>query len=190
MSTAQQVENQPDTTTSEPSLRLEEDQIYHLLQNERRRSILRYLKKTEGQVAMRDLAEQVAAWENNTTVQALSSNERQRAYIPLYQSHLPKLDEKGIIEYDQSRGTVQKTDAAEILYNYLEPHETKADEEANSENKDFRWEYYYLGISGISTILLIGTTFNINPFTVVPQTIANIFIVTMFGLLASFHRLV
>ena len=56
---------------------------------------------------MHDIAEQVAAWENETTVQALTSDELQRADIPLYQSHLPKLDEEGAIEYNKNRGIVE-----------------------------------------------------------------------------------
>ena len=103
---------------------------------------------------MRDIAEQVAAWENETTIQALTSDERQRVYIPLYQSHLPKLDEEGIIEYNQSRGTVERTKLADQLDQYLTVDEQT--EEMEESTQRVPWESYYLGVSVFSTILLAG----------------------------------
>lgn len=69
---------------------------------------------------MGDLAEIVSAKEHDVTVAELTSTQRQRVYIPLYQKHLPKLDKKGIIEYNQSRGVVRPTDRLEIFRPYLE----------------------------------------------------------------------
>ena len=86
------------------------DDAFHLLQNARRRAVLRYMiARDDRQFEMRTLAEEVAAWEQDTTIDDLTSSERQRVYIALYQSHLPKLDDYGVIEYDQHRGTVRPT---------------------------------------------------------------------------------
>ena len=130
MSTAETVdttvEHHDETTTEadadEPeTTELSKDDLFHILQNQRRRRVLEYIQDNddEAQVDMRDIAEQVAAWEHDTTVQQLTSNERQRVYIALYQSHLPKLDEKGIIEYNQSRGIVERTSLADQFEHYL-----------------------------------------------------------------------
>ncbi|QLK26476.2 hypothetical protein HYG81_02325 [Natrinema zhouii] len=97
------------------------DDIYHLLQTKRRRDVLRYLHEEGGRVRLRDLAEQVAAWEQETAVENLSSDERQRVYISLYQSHLPKLDNHGIVNYDKDRGWVEPTPLVARLQPYLEP---------------------------------------------------------------------
>lgn len=105
---------------SEPADALPKDETFHLLSSRRRRDALRYLADRDGPVDMRDLAEQVAAWEQETTVQRLSSQERQRVYIALYQTHLPKLADHGIITYDQSRGTVERTERADQLDPYLD----------------------------------------------------------------------
>ena len=99
---------------------LEDDEVYHLLQTRRRRLVLRYLRDREGPHEMRDVAEQVAAWEHDTTVRELRSEERQRVYIALYQTHLPRLDEAGVIEYQQSRGVVDPTDRIDQLYEVLD----------------------------------------------------------------------
>ena len=98
---------------------LSKDDMFHLLSNQRRRDTLRYLADNGGRVDMRDLAEQVAAWEHDTTVTQLDSDERQRVYIALYQTHLPKLDDHGIIAYNQSRGIVERTERADQLDPYL-----------------------------------------------------------------------
>ncbi|MFD1562227.1 hypothetical protein ACFR99_01410 [Haloarchaeobius amylolyticus] len=113
------------------------DEIYHLLQTQRRRDVLRYLQTADGRVRLRELAEQVAAWEQETTIDELRSDERQRVYISLYQSHLPKLDNHGVVDYDKDRGWVEPTPRAERLYPYLEPP-------SRSPSRD-RWPRRYAG---------------------------------------------
>ncbi|MFC6725706.1 hypothetical protein ACFQE1_15285, partial [Halobium palmae] len=105
---------------STESVGIEKDDLFHVLQNQRRRRVLNYLRTAEGSVDMRDLAEQVAAWENEKEATAITSEERQRAYIALYQSHLPKLDGMGVVEYDQDRGTVERTALADEFDPYLD----------------------------------------------------------------------
>jgi DNA primase len=109
------------TSPADP-VTLSTDDAFHLLQNARRRAVLRYLLEHEGesQFAMRDIAEQVAAWEHDTTVSQLSSDERQRVYIALYQNHLPKLDDQGIIQYNQPRGVVEPEPRIRLLQPFLE----------------------------------------------------------------------
>ena len=100
---------------------LSKDDLFHLLSNRRRRDVLRYLATQEGRVDMRDIAEQIAAWEHDIEVRNLRSKQRQRVYIALYQSHLPKLSEFGVIEYDRSRGHVERTPLARQLDTYIDP---------------------------------------------------------------------
>uniref|UniRef100_A0A7D6GIT5 DUF7344 domain-containing protein n=2 Tax=Natrinema zhouii TaxID=1710539 RepID=A0A7D6GIT5_9EURY len=69
---------------------------------------------------MGTLAEIVSAKEHETTVAELTSIQRQRVYVPLYQNYLPELDTKGFIEYNQSRGIVRPTDRLEVFRPYLE----------------------------------------------------------------------
>ncbi len=110
-----------DDPSTDPQPELERDDLFHLLQSGRRRAVLSYLlAQGEESYVMRDIAEAIAAWENETTVEALSSTQRQRVYIALYQSHLPKLDEYGVIEYEQSRGTVVPTELASLFAPYIE----------------------------------------------------------------------
>ena len=140
------------------------DELFHLLQNERRRMVLRYLRDTDGPVRMRDVAEQVAAWEHDTTVERLTSTQRQRVYIPLYQSHLSKLDEAGIIDYQKNRGTVERKPLADYVDQYLqvESVDEPADDETTSSMVS-GWDDYYLGATALCYLVLLGAVFEL-PF--------------------------
>lgn len=98
---------------------LHKDTVYHLLQNERRRLALRYLREIEPETDLGEMAVQVAAWENATTTEEVTSDMRQRVYIALYQSHLPKLAEEGVLEYDKNRKVIRRSEAAAQLDRYL-----------------------------------------------------------------------
>lgn len=137
------------------------DEVFHLLQNARRRKVLRHVFEHEDEESfeMRDIAEQVAAWENDTTIQQLTSNERQRAYISLYQCHLPKLDEKGVIDYNQSRGIVKPTSAVEQFRSYVETEVGETPDEAASETDspaDDTNRYY--GTATVVSVLLTAVS--------------------------------
>lgn len=97
-----------------------QDDAFHILQNTRRRATLRYLiEEDREQFAMDAVAEAVAAWEHDTSVAQLSSQERQRVYIALYQSHLPKLDDFDVIDYDTDRGIIEPTELLSVFDPYL-----------------------------------------------------------------------
>lgn len=132
------------TGESDTDADLSTDQTFHLLQTRRRRDALWYLKQHDGPVEMSDMAEQVAAWEYDTTVPELHSNQRQRVYIGLYQTHLPKLDKAGVIDYNQSRGIVERTPLANEFDAYLdeiyvESNREDDDEEEKSDGGWFGW---------------------------------------------------
>ena len=98
---------------------LDRDRVFALLKNPRRRAVLVQLRATPT-TTLSDLADQIAAEENDTTPEQLSSSERKRVYISLYQNHLPKLAEFGAIDYDQSRGDVSRCKRGRRLQRYLD----------------------------------------------------------------------
>jgi hypothetical protein len=176
--TADEVEA-PATDTSEAESEgadpLPKDDLFHLLQNERRRNVLRYLRGRDEPVRMRDVAEQVAAWEHDTTVEQLSSDQRQRVYISLYQSHLDTLDDAGVIDYNQPRGVVTPTPLVDDIARYAE---FGMDEE--EPNQEATWERRYLVVSGISILLLIGGSIDVAGFAALSSFASSILILAMF----------
>lgn len=126
--------------------RLSKDVIFELLKNRRRREVLTYLLEADGTVTLGELAEQIAAWENDTTVNALSSDQRKRVYVALYQTHLPKMDDAGIIEYDQDRGLIDLSDNADLLMMYLDTDTHRTD----------RWDRWYALVSVVGAAVVTG----------------------------------
>ncbi len=129
------------------------DIVFEILKNERRRSVLRYLQGNEDRVVLGELAEHIAARENDTTVESLTAQQRKRVYVGLYQCHLPKMDDAGIVEFDRNRGVVELADNAEQLEEYLD---TDAD-------ADRPWPTYYLGIALVGIALFVAGQAGIYP---------------------------
>ncbi|ELY64787.1 DUF7344 domain-containing protein [Natronococcus jeotgali] len=171
-------ENRDDEIASDND-ELPVDEIFHILQNERRRMVLEYLQGTDESVRMRDVAEQVAAWENDTTVEELTSDQRQRVYIPLYQSHLPKLDKAGIIDYQQNRGVVERRPLARQLDYYLNADSNNStSNDAGTKGAD--WDDYYIGAAGTGAVLLLGAFFELPLFSVITGIGLSALILLMF----------
>lgn len=144
--------------------RLSKDDTFHILQNERRRRVLQYLSDTDEAVDMRDIAEQVAAWEHDTTVQQLTSDQRQRVYIALYQSHLPKLADFGLITYNRSRGIVERTPLADQIAWYLQDDDVSEGQSGPL----YDWVRYYVGATVLSLLLIGVVWIGLVPATVLP----------------------
>lgn len=123
------------------------DTVFDALRNARRRRVLRYLHEQNGRVTLSDLAEHIAAIENDTTPEALDSQQRKRVYVGLYQSHLPKLDSMGVLTFDRQRGHIERTPAASQLDEYL------YDDEADTRSLK-RHYMEFLGVSAL--VLLLG----------------------------------
>ena len=113
--------------------RLSLDIIFEILHVSRRRDVLVYLEENDGAASLDELAEFIAAKENGIEEWELSSSQRKRVYIGLYQCHLPKMDDAGIIDYNQPRGQIELKPAAAQLYPYLylDPFEDEDGDESN-----------------------------------------------------------
>ena len=143
---------------SEADEGLSKDVIFELLKNRRRREVLAYLLEAEETVTLGELAEQIAAWENDTDVNALSSDQRKRVYVALYQTHLPKMDDAGIVEYDQDRGLISLADNADLLMMYLDTDNHKQD----------RWDRWYAGLSVVGAAFVGAAVLEVPPLTAAP----------------------
>lgn len=99
---------------------LSKDEVFSLLSVERRRRTLEYLRRTNDGTTLSELAEEIAADENDVPVDLISSDQRKRVYIALYQSHLPKLDDAGVVEFEDDRGSVELAGNAVELFPYLD----------------------------------------------------------------------
>jgi len=156
---------QPAEAHEEPAEPLSLDLVFEVLKNERRRHVLQYLDSNSGTVSLSDLAEHIAAIENDTTVQALTSQERKRVYVGLYQCHLPKMDDTDVVNFDGNRGTIELGENAQQLYSFLE-----------TESESTRpWPAYYLTLTGVSLTVFVAA------LLAAPAVLTPVFGVSLLG---------
>lgn len=143
--------------SSEPptgSESISRDIAFEILTNPRRRYALSYLRSKSGTVSIGELAEVIAAWEQETDVELVSSKERKSVYTSLYQTHLPKMADAGVIVYDRQRGLVQFSDTATELDKFIDPP-----------SKSRNWSRYYLALALVGGFFVGCNFLGMYPFT-------------------------
>lgn len=95
---------------------LDRTEIHDVLSNRRRCLVIETLERN-GAMTLRDLANDIAVVE--TDEDPAPRPARQSVYVTLHQSHLPKLDRLGIVEYDTNSKHVRLGDRIEDVRVYL-----------------------------------------------------------------------
>jgi hypothetical protein len=125
---------------------LSEHEIHDILRNERRARTLRYLRDERRTVTLRELAEALASAETGESPPP--RNIRESVYNSLHQTHLPKLDELGIVEYESDRKLIHLCAAARQVELYMEV----------VPDHGVTWATYYrtLGVLSLAVVGLAG----------------------------------
>jgi hypothetical protein len=97
---------------------LPESTIYEILANRRRRETIRQLTETGEPIALRDLSEVIAASETGESPPPRGV--RESVYNSLHQTHLPKLDDLGVVTYDRDAREVRLRERARDVHLYME----------------------------------------------------------------------
>jgi predicted transcriptional regulator len=82
----------PDEYAGEDGISPTLDATLDLLSDRRRRYVLYALRKRSGAVALDELAEQIASWEDDA--------EADHVRTDLYHSHLPQMENTGVVSFD------------------------------------------------------------------------------------------
>lgn len=117
--------------------------------------VLYYLRQSGGSVEVKELAGQIATVENDIPKSELTSQQRKRVYVSLYQTHLPKMAKMNTIEYDKDGGIVSLTDQTDEVDRYLTTPEVST----------YPWKFHYLvlavgGATALSLSLLTVSIFD------------------------------
>lgn len=83
------------------------DALFDVLSRRRRRCALACLMEHTEPVALSELAREVATRENGTAAAEISDDRVRSVESSLYHSHIPKLAEVGVVEYDPERASVR-----------------------------------------------------------------------------------
>jgi len=140
---------------------LSKGEIFDVLQNERRRYVLQYLRRHGGPVTLGELASHVAATEYNCLTGDVTSAQRKRVYTTLQQSHLPQMNDAGIVAYDAEDGVITTTSQTEELTVYLEI----------VPEGEFPWREFYLSFGAVSLAVVTVLWVGVYPFTMLPPLV-------------------
>ena len=104
-----------------------------MLGNSRRRRLLYSLADAGGEASLDELATSVAAAEQDLAETEVTDSQGRQVFIPLYQMHVPRLEEAGVVTYDSETGMVRLTDTDPILDPIVRRPSTSR-----------RWSHYYI----------------------------------------------
>ncbi len=123
-------------------------ELFDVFSNARRRQTVQYLKRHQGTCDLAPLVEQVAAWENDTAIDEVTRAQRRRVYISLYQTHLPMLEDHGIVDWDPDAHRIELLPSVDTFEPYLDRHlEAK---------RPWHWYYATVSVGGALAFLLVS----------------------------------
>ena len=91
-----------------------------LLSHRFRRVAIDCLCEHDETLTLADLADEVACRRRDEAIVDVDAAEVKQTYMALYHTHLPKLIEYGVVEYDQERDLVSPTEGARAVVEYLD----------------------------------------------------------------------
>jgi len=153
------------------------DECFELLSNPRRRYVLYCLRDTEDGASLGELAERIAAWENDVPLDEVSYRERKRVYTSLQQVHLPRLDDGEVVDFDDQSGVVTAEAAFEELTEYLE----------RGQARDFPWGVVYFGVGLLTAAALAASTAGVPLLARISAMAWSVVAVTAFLALSLAH---
>ena len=134
---------------------LTQAELFDVFSNARRRRSVQYLKRQGGTCDLAPLVEQVAAWENDVDPDEVTRTQRRRVYISLYQTHLPMLEEHGIVEWDPDDHTIELLPHEDVFEPYLDH---RLEDQRN-------WHRLYVTVTTLGVLGLAVSWLSIGPLT-------------------------
>jgi len=92
--------------------------LFTILRNSRRRAIVRLLYE-HNPLCLREAARIIYASENAIPTEDVTGGQQKTIYVTLYQTHAPKMDAAGIIDYDQQAKAVSRGPHWELTHDIL-----------------------------------------------------------------------
>jgi hypothetical protein len=149
---------------------LEPAHVYDLLRSERRYTLLSVLREKDGSVTIGELADRIATEESGENPPP--RRVRRSAYVSLHQTHLPRLDNIGVIDYDTENSLVRLDDRADELYEYVY---------RNPNHRRLLWGVAGASVCGV-VISVVGLAFaSIAVIYVLLALFSALFVASMYG---------
>lgn len=122
MSSRSPRQNHEEVSTETLTLGLdpELDSVFQLFVSQRRRYVLDCLRETDDPIPLADLAGEVATREKDASLSEIPDEELKQIHLTLYHTHIPKLNDEDIIQYNKDEETVTLIESVEKLNQYEE----------------------------------------------------------------------
>lgn len=152
------------------------DLVFDILSSPRRRAAVRLLYEHQDSIrTLQDLAAHLAALENDVPIEALSHEQRKRVYVSLYQTHIPKLQETGLVRFDRGTGTLRLTNRIVLVGRYL-------DLPARPDPV----HRIYLLVTVLGALFLSAVVLDLPLFSMVPDPLAAFVVVSSLVVIAGY----
>jgi hypothetical protein len=149
-----------------------DETLFDLLSSRRRRLLLSVLHRQK-EVDLTTLTRHVAALETGSTPDELDPAERKRVYISCYQTHVPRLAEAGLVEYDTDSGVVRSTAKLSAVNRYLGETTPRISTKAS------------LVVAALLAAFYCGVLLDLAPLSSVPVPIAGVIVVVVMLVVAA-----
>lgn len=151
---------------------IDPDTAFRLLSNRRRRQLLLLLAERDEELSLQEVADALAARLDETGAPDGPATAYQSIYVSLYQNHVPRLAEAGVVTYDETRRTVRiaHTPETRLVLKLLDAQ------------PDRSWRQPYVGLSGLVVAVFAGSV--LGPIPVVGAPWVLPMILTAVGLAA------
>lgn len=156
---------------SEPLKELSKNQAFDVLRNSRRRAVISALRRSGGSMSLEELTTSVTAEEYGIPPEELSSDQYKRVYTGLYQCHLGRMEELGVIDFEREDKIIDLREAASDLEPYL-------DDGANLGSARIE-----LGVASVVAFVVTFGLAGVGPFGAIPLVaLAALTVAALFGL--------
>ena len=154
---------------------LPETEIHDLLRNERRQQVIKHMQQTVGSTTLRELA--VAIAEKETGESPPPKNIRDSVYNSLHQTHLPKLDRQGVIDYHPERKTVTLEEDAKSVRVYMEV----------VTEYGITWDEFYRLLGTLSLFIVLGSLIDMPLLSAVDPVLWSSLFLSLFAVSMAYQ---
>lgn len=95
------------------------DAVLSLFAERRRRLAVSCLEQHEEALSLADLAEDIAIEETDASRSDIDRQDVSHVYLNLYHNHVPRLEDHGIVEYEQERGLIRLSEGTDPVLEIL-----------------------------------------------------------------------
>lgn len=151
--------------------------VAEAIHNVRRRYALYYLHKQNKPVILKELVRRVASWENCCQPAEVPIAQYRSVYSSLYQTHLPYLEERGLVKFDRDANEVRcLLDNSKLNFSLAADRRTTV-----------QWYRVYLLLAGVGASVFGGKWAGFPSFDYLSPHVLTAVLVCSYAVMSALH---